>query len=695
MECREIETPDNKYLQLFLENNFLNKKPFSFCYNGKNVESYFGKFIKIEDAQQLQQPYDLYESRMARQDDCFDAVLKVRLYQKYSAVEWWLELENAAEYDSYIISDINYCDIGVEPNIKSEPSHWEWPMLAYSRGSQARKDDFMMTKMQFWPDPGQICEFECIHGRASSEYMPYFNIQTSNSAGVILAIGWSGTWKAQIRIKPHCPERTVLSKISFPDAYFRLKAGEKITLPAMLAMPWEYLNTGIEIEFIEKDCIGADKAFDRSHNAFRRLIYDNMLPKIDGKPIEGKICLRAWGGFKKEQHERKIANIKKHNLPGESYAIDAGWYGKDWHQDAGDWEPMPELFPKGLKGLADLAAEANLGFSAWLELERAGINAKSIKEHRNYYLGHTFKPGKYIPMQKYTNMWYGLLVNFGYEPARKWITEKVAAIIKSCDMKILRIDYNIWPAEYWHYSDAPDRRGITEIKYLNGVYKTFDELLEMFPGLIIDNCAGGGRRLDYAMGKRTIPIMCRSDYFTAVDYKPEGIQAHTYALSRWLPVHSDSAGSCIAHSALCMDTYKFRSSISSGIGVPAPEWELTEEQAQWYRKMLNEAFRIRPYVCKDFYPLTDYSFSLKDWLAYRFHDYDTGNGVIFAFRREESFAERYVFELKEGIDLSAEYEIEDIDIGPVKTVTGQQLADGLPFEITEKRTCRIVFYTKK
>ena len=146
-----------------------------------------------------------------------------------------------------------------------------------------------------------------------------------------------------------------------------------------------------------------------------------------------------------------------------------------------------------------MAKEANLGFSAWFELERAGTSAKSVAEHRDYYLGHTFKRGGYIPMENYVNMWYGLLVNFGHEPARQWIKNKVIDTIKSCDMKIFRIDYNIWPADYWHYSDTCDRKGLTEIKYLNGLYKTFDELLELFPDLIIDNCAGGGRRLDYAM----------------------------------------------------------------------------------------------------------------------------------------------------------------------------------------------------
>lgn len=686
----------NSYYERFFTDNFCNAKPFFFRYNGAEAPANFGPLTEVEDSGAAKAGYRLFESVM-EQPDGFRAVLQVKAYEASSAIEWQLILENTGEWDSNLVSEIRYCDVAVAPDVKPDGGNCEWPILYYTKGSQVQKDDFMMEMTNIYPEWGRHYVFHCASGRSSSEYMPYFNLQMSVNAGVILAIGWSGTWKAELYMRAGDPERTMLAKVTFPDACFRLHPGEKIALPSMLAMPWCFPAREADPEkdrFIHSDCIGGEAAFDRSFNQFRRFIYQFMLPKIDGKPIEGKICLRAWGGIPMEAHMRKIENIRKHQLPGELYAIDAGWYGKDWHQDAGDWNAMPSHYPNGLKELVDAAAEVGLDFSAWLELERAGAETENVKANRDYYLGRTYRRGAYVPMPQY-DMGYGLLLNFGYEPARQWIKEKVAQIIRENNMKIFRIDYNVVPAGYWHYTDTADRKGITELKYINGLYQTFDELLEMFPDVIIDNCAGGGRRLDYAMGKRSIPVMCRSDYFTRRDYKPEGVQAHVYALSRWLPVHGDSAGSCTGASALSMDTYKFRSSIASGIGVPIPEREMSGEEAAWYRKMIQDAFRVRPYACKDFYPLTGHTLSLKDWMAYRFHDYDTGNGVILAFRREESAGEKYTFTLTEGIEYDAEYEIEDIDSGVLQTVSGKQLAEkGIPVEITEKRASRIVFYTK-
>ena len=51
-----------------------------------------------------------------------------------------------------------------------------------------------------------------------------------------------------------------------------------------------------------------------------------------------------------------------------------------------------------------------------------------------------------------------------------------------------------------------------------------------------------------------------------------------------------------------------------------------------------------------------------------------------------------VFELTEGIDPNRYYTIEDIDEGIMQSVLGSQLIEGIPFHITEKRKCRIVFY---
>ena len=63
---------------------------------------------------------------------------------------------------------------------------------------------------------------------------------------------------------------------------------------------------------------------------------------------------------------------------------------------------------------------------------------------------------------------------------------------------LLRIDFNIDPLPFWEFLNAqdPDRVGIAEIRYVEGLYRMWDDLLANTPLRFIDNCASGGRRID-------------------------------------------------------------------------------------------------------------------------------------------------------------------------------------------------------
>ena len=77
-----------------------------------------------------------------------------------------------------------------------------------------------------------------------------------------------------------------------------------------------------------------------------------------------------------------------------------------------------------------------------------------------------------------------------------------------------RNDFNLDPLGFWRGADAPDRQGITEIRYVEGQYAIWDELLRRgIPGCAIDNCASGGRRIDL---ETCHALACRSGGATPV-----------------------------------------------------------------------------------------------------------------------------------------------------------------------------------
>ena len=79
-------------------------------------------------------------------------------------------------------------------------------------------------------------------------------------------------------------------------------------------------------------------------------------------------------------------------------------------------------------------------------------------------------------------------------------------------MRCYRQDYNTGMlTEYGELTDGENRKGITEIKHIMGLYRLWDTLLSRFPNLVIDNCASGGRRIDIETLSRSIAFF-RSDY---------------------------------------------------------------------------------------------------------------------------------------------------------------------------------------
>ena len=76
-------------------------------------------------------------------------------------------------------------------------------------------------------------------------------------------------------------------------------------------------------------------------------------------------------------------------------------------------------------------------------------------------------------------------------------------------MDVYRQDFNMMPSFYWAAHDAqngPGRVGLAELLHVEGLYSLWDHLTASIPGLLIDNCASGGRRLDIELVSRAVTL---------------------------------------------------------------------------------------------------------------------------------------------------------------------------------------------
>ena len=167
-----------------------------------------------------------------------------------------------------------------------------------------------------------------------------------------------------------------------------------------------------------------------------------------------------------------------------------------------------------MKPLGEALKAAGIGFLVWFEAETASPDAQCVTAHPDWYL---LQPGKIRRRRR------GRTFSISAIPRRaSAITIIVSQFITDNELTWYRQDYNFAPAPYWAAADKPDRVGMSEIQSIMGLYKYWDDLRAQHPGLRIDNCASGGRRLDIETASRSVSLW-RSD--NACD--PMGEQFHT------------------------------------------------------------------------------------------------------------------------------------------------------------------------
>jgi alpha-galactosidase len=349
--------------------------------------------------------------------------------------------------------------------------------------------------------------------------------------------------------------------------------------------------------------------------------------------------------------------------------MDAGWYPfKDGWWNVGTWEPDPKRFPQGFRPISDFAHQHGGKLLVWFEPERVTAGTWLWENHPDWLLGKGTDGGS-------------KLLYYGNPDALNWAIDHFDHLLTEQGIDLYRQDFNFSPLDIWRNNDAPDRQGITEIRHLTGYLAYWDALRSRHPGMLIDSCAGGGRRDDLETLRRAVPLW-RSDY--GMD-EPIGQQNLTYGLAMWVPYF----GTGIRTS----NPYSFRSTMAMSIGT-GPDPRSKNVDFPTLIKLAGQWRRIAPYYYGDYYPLTPYSTENSAWVAWQFNRPGSGDGVVQVFRRAESPIEKAQFKLR-GLDPAAQYTITNIDTPGETQISGRELEEkGLPVSIKDQPSAVVIFYKR-
>ena len=633
--------------------------PFSFIYDGQPSASFIKTWRYEAILNRTDNPDVVsYTFTYTQPTDGLRVRCEVKGYVSFGSIDWVLHVENNGRADSKPLRALQAIDLGLRYGKSGQF------VMNYVEGSQITKDDFQPRQLILPAGKPMVMSPE--GGRSSQgKYTPFFCITSPQGGGVMLSIGWTGNWQASVCAQSGNEVSLKAGQKRF-DLY--LHPSEQIRTPRVNIMFWE----------------GAD--YLAGTNQFRRLVLAHNSRRIDGKvaqypfstgfnyhepqPMQEYSCLT-------QQYAIAMVNRNyRFDIRPDVFWLDAGWHqdagdyqhGRNWANTTGNWTVDNARFGGTLRPIANAIHRHGAKFMVWFEPERVVVGTQWAVEHNKWMLR---KPQG--------SDW--LLFNLADPKACEWLCQYYGKMIEDNGIDYYRQDCNIEPEPYWEAADEPNRAGITEIRYIEGLYRFWDYLLQRFPHLLIDNCASGGRRIDWETTGRSAPLW-QSDYYHY--YATEGLQTQNYGLNLFLPFH----GTGVATN----DAYAARSSYSSAM---ICHWKLTTKQTnlEVVHHSINEYLSVKPYYTADYYPLTgvDSTTAANRWLAYQLNRTSDGTGVILAFRRPESTDSTVTVHLR-GLDNNLQYELKNADTGSKTVLSGRDLANGLQLKLSQPRSSLLLRY---
>jgi alpha-galactosidase len=618
--------------------------PFSFTYGGEPSQTILSKWSQTSEVRDS-------TDRIIREIHWTDSATGLSVeatatsFKEYAAVEWVLSFTNRGTQDTSILEDIQALDLQLKTGKTKRTT-----VLHQITGDVCSERSFMPFDTNL--ETGKAHQLAPVGGRSSNGTFPFFNLEYREE-GVITGIGWSGQWQAQLERSEVGVTRL---KAGMERTHLLLHPGERIRTPRILLMHWK-----------------GDRL--QAHNRFRRLMLFHYTPQENGHPVRLPVVSQCFDRYSWTRPEwaTEAGQIEAakfaHQLGCDTHWLDAAWFEGGFPNGVGNWAAKLQEFPNGLKPVSDACHHLGLKFVLWFEPERVAEGSLVSREHPEYVFGGE----------------KGGLFKLNDPVARRWLTDLLSTRITEYGIDIYRNDFNMAPLDFWRKNDAPDRQGITEIRYVEGLYAMWDELRFKHPGLLIDNCSSGGRRIDLETCSRSVPFW-RSDTSCTPGH-PDWNQGQTYGLSHYIPLFMACGWT--------PDPYTFRSSATAGA---ICQWAYLEEgfPLELAQATIQEVKENQKYWYGDFYPITGASVDGSQWMAYQYHRADLEAGIVLAFRHKESNYSALEVSLK-GLVPAHTYTIDLYDEARQKTtqtMTGQEALQGWELKIP-KGSSLLIRYCRK
>lgn len=289
---------------------------------------------------------------------------------------------------------------------------------------------------------------------------------------------YSGNWRTDFESN-YEDRLQIASGINFWDSEWNLRPAETFTTPVF------------SFGFTSK---GTGAAARNYHNYIRNI----TLPQQRAKKARPVIS-NSWYATEfniNEQQQVALAKVAK-EIGVEMFVIDDGWFKGRVNDKAGlgDWTVDQSKFPNGLNPMIKQINDLGLDFGIWIEPEMVNPNSDLYRAHPDWVL--------HFNNRNRTEGRNQLILNLARKDVYDYLYESFHDLLKNHNIKYVKWDMNKSLTEPGWPSAPTDKQREVRIRYIENMYRMFDELTKAFPDVWFETCSSGGGRVDLGIFKYT------------------------------------------------------------------------------------------------------------------------------------------------------------------------------------------------
>lgn len=231
---------------------------------------------------------------------------------------------------------------------------------------------------------------------------------------------------------------------------------------------------------------GVDAAADRLTEIQMRSLISGPEAEEDLPIVYNEFCT-SWGSPSAASVYAIAERLKGKGI--RYLVIDCGWYrskGANWFTSMGDWDVSAQDFPDGMGPVLEHIRQCGMIPGIWFELEVCG--SASAAFHRT---DHLLKRDG-LPITSGDRRFW----DFRDPYVIRYLKDKVVSFLTTHRIGYLKVDYN---DNLGIGCDGAESLGEGLRQQMQAVQDFFRLIRREVPGIVIENCASGGHRLEPSM----------------------------------------------------------------------------------------------------------------------------------------------------------------------------------------------------